>query len=264
MKILFVGDIVGSPGRRIFKGVVKRLRAANEIHAVVANAENAAAGSGITEALAEELLGAGADVLTLGDHVWNQKGTEALLARERRIIRPANFPEGCPGNGWTTVQTALGPITVISLLGRVFLPPVDCPFVCVDALLKRIPAGGPVLVDFHAEATSEKIAMGWHLDGRVSAVLGSHTHVQTSDERLLPKGTAYLTDLGMTGPSHSVIGREVEPVMHRFLTGMPARFEVAKGPAVLEGVILDVDRTSGRVASIVRIRLHDDGSHLVD
>lgn len=264
MKILIVGDIVGSPGRRIFKQAVKRLRADNTVQAVVANAENAAAGSGITEALAEELFAAGADVLTLGDHVWNQKGTDALVARERRIVRPANLPAACPGQGWTTVQTPLGPLTVVSLLGRVFLPPVDCPFVCIDALLKRMPAGPPVLVEFHAEATSEKIAMGWHLDGRVAAVVGSHTHVQTSDEQLLPRGTAYLTDLGMTGPSGSVIGREVEPVLRKFVSGMPARFEVAKGPAVLEGALIDLDRPTGRAVSITRIRLRDDGAHLLD
>ena len=264
MKILIVGDIVGSPGRRIFKTAVKRMRETEGIHAVVANAENAAAGSGITDALAEELFAAGADVLTMGDHVWNQKGAELLMAREKRMIRPANLPAACPGQGWTTVQTAIGPITVISLLGRVFLPPVDCPFTCIDALLKRIPAGSPILVDFHAEATSEKIAMGWYLDGRVAAVVGSHTHVQTSDERLLPKGTAYLTDLGMTGPIDSVIGREIEPVLKKFTTGMPSRFEVAKGAAVMEGAVVDIDRATGRVVSIARVRCRDDGAQLVD
>lgn len=254
MKILIVGDIVGSPGRRIFKQVVKRLREENTVHAVVANAENAAAGSGITADIAAELFDAGADLLTLGDHAWNQKGIEAFIAGERRLLRPANFPEGCPGNGWATMQTAVGPLTVINLLGRVFMPPMDCPFHCVETLLKRIPAGPPIVVDFHAEATSEKIAMGWFLDGRVAAVVGSHTHVQTSDEQLLPKGTAYLTDLGMTGPSESVIGREVAPVLRKFVTGMPARFEVAKGPAVLEGALLELDRVSGRALAIARLR----------
>ena len=258
MKILFAGDIVGSPGRRIFRTVVKRMRASGEVQIVVANAENAAAGSGITAPLADELFEAGTDVLTLGDHVWNQKGTEALVAQEKRLVRPANLPAGCPGRGWVTVQTALGPLTVISLMGRVFLPPMDNPFTCIDALLPQIPAGGPILVDFHAEATSEKIAMGWHLDGRVTAVLGTHTHVQTSDERLLPKGTAYITDTGMTGPADSVIGREVAPVLKKFLTGMPSRFEVVKGPSVLEGVILDVDRITGRANSIKRVRFREE------
>jgi len=264
MRILIVGDIVGSPGRRIFKTGVKRLRAACGLHAVIANAENAAAGSGITEALATELFEAGADVLTMGDHVWNQKGTEAFIGRERRMVRPANLPAECPGSGWTTVQTPLGPLTVISLLGRVFMPPVDCPFRCIDELLPKIPRGGPIVVDFHAEASSEKVTMGWHLDGRVTAVVGSHTHIQTSDERLLPGGTACLTDLGMTGPRDSVIGREVAPVLRKFITGMPSRFEVAKGPAVMEGVLLDADRTTGKALAITRIRLMDDGSQLLD
>lgn len=258
MKVLLVGDIVGSPGRRIFKQVVKRLRAENAVHAVVANAENAAAGSGITADIAAELFAAGADLLTLGDHTWNQKGIEAFIAGERRLLRPANFPEACPGNGWATIQTAVGPLTVINLLGRVFMPPMDCPFQCVETLLKRIPAGPPIVVDFHAEATSEKVAMGWFLDGRVAAVVGSHTHVQTSDERLLPKGTAYLTDLGMTGPSESVIGREVAPVLRKFVTGMPSRFEVAKGAAVLEGALLELERASGRAIAIARLREHEE------
>ncbi|MDD5707997.1 MAG: TIGR00282 family metallophosphoesterase [Kiritimatiellae bacterium] len=257
MKILIVGDIVGSPGRRIFKNVVKRMRAENAVHAVVANAENAAAGSGITGEIAAEIFAAGADVITLGDHAWNQKGIEAAISGERRLLRPANFPEGCPGHGWITVQTAVGPLTVVNLLGRVFLPPLDCPFRCMDALLKRIPADAPILVDFHAEATSEKIAMGWYLDGRVAAVVGSHTHVQTSDERILPKGTAYLTDLGMTGPSESVIGREIEPVLKKFVTGMPSRFDVAKGPAVLEGLLLELNRATGKASALTRVRERD-------
>ena len=254
MRILLVGDIVGSPGRAVFKEVVARLRGSGAVHAVVANAENAAAGSGITGELADELFTAGADVLTLGDHTWNQKDIEAYMAREKRLLRPANFAPTCPGRGWTTVQTSQGPLTVINLLGRVFLPPADCPFRAVDALLAAIPGGTPVLVDLHAEATSEKIAMGWHLDGRVAAVIGTHTHVQTSDEKLLPKGTAYITDIGMTGPVNSVIGREVEPVLKKFLTGMPSRFDVAKGPSVLEGVIVEIDRATSRATGITRVR----------
>jgi len=256
MRVLLVGDIVGSPGRAVFKEVVGRLRASGAVHAVVANAENAAAGSGLTRALADELFQAGADAITLGDHTWNQKETEGFLAAEKRVVRPANFAPGCPGRGWTTVQTNQGPLTVISLMGRVFLPPMDCPFRAVDALLASIPAGAPVLVDFHAEATSEKIAMGWHLDGRVAVLVGTHTHVQTSDEKLLPKGTAYITDLGMTGPTQSVIGREIEPVLKKFITGMPSKFEVAKGPAVLEGVIVEIERASGKPTSITRVREH--------
>lgn len=254
MRVLVVGDIVGSPGRAVFREVVARLRGSGAIHAVVANAENAAAGNGITGELAEELFKAGADVLTMGDHTWNQKDIESYIAREKRLLRPANLAPTCPGRGWVTVATPLGPLTVINLLGRVFLPPADCPFRAADALLAAIPGGTPVLVDLHAEATSEKIAMGLHLDGRVAAVVGTHTHVQTSDEKLLPKGTAYITDLGMTGPVNSVIGREIEPVMRKFLTGMPAKFDVAKGAAVLEGVIIEIDRVTTRAVSITRVR----------
>jgi metallophosphoesterase (TIGR00282 family) len=254
MRVLVVGDIVGSPGRAVFREVVARLRASGAIHAVVANAENAAAGNGITGELADELFKAGADVLTMGDHTWNQKDIEAYIAREKRLLRPANLAPTCPGRGWVTVATPLGPLTVINLLGRVFLPPADCPFRAADALLTAIPGGTPVLVDVHAEATSEKIALGLHLDGRVAAVVGTHTHVQTSDEKLLPKGTAYITDLGMTGPVNSVIGREIEPVMRKFLTGMPAKFDVAKGPATLEGVIVEIDRVTSRAVSITRVR----------
>ena len=254
MRVLIVGDIVGSPGRAVFREVVARLRASGAVHAVVANAENAAAGNGLTGDLADELFKAGADVLTLGDHTWNQKDLEQYIAREKRLIRPANFPPACPGRGWTTVQTAQGPLTVINLVGRVFMPPADCPFRTVDALLASIPGGSPILVDMHAEATSEKIAMGYHLDGRVAGVVGTHTHVQTSDERLLAKGNAYITDVGMTGPVHSVIGREIEPVLRKFITGMPAKFDVAKGPATLDGVIIDIDRVTGKAVSIVRVR----------
>jgi metallophosphoesterase (TIGR00282 family) len=259
MRILIVGDIVGSPGRAIFREVVERLRGDGSVHAVVANAENAAAGNGITGDLADELLKAGADVLTLGDHAWNQKDIETYIAREKRLLRPANFAPACPGRGWVTVQTTQGPLTVINLVGRVFMPPVDCPFRAADTLLAAIPGGSTVLVDLHAEATSEKIAMGWHLDGRVAAVVGTHTHVQTSDEKILPNGTAYITDIGMTGPTRSVIGREVEPVLRKFIAGMPSRLDVAKGPAALEGAIVDVDRSTLRAVSILRVR--ENGTH---
>jgi metallophosphoesterase (TIGR00282 family) len=257
MKVLLVGDIVGGPGRRIFKEVVRRLRDEGAVQAVVANGENAAAGNGITLALADELFKSGADVVTLGDHVWGQKELEPVIASEKRLLRPANFPPGTPGYGCVTVQTACGPLTVVSLLGRVFMNPMDCPFRAADALLKTLPRNAPVLVDFHAEATSEKIAMGHYLDGRVAAVFGTHTHVQTSDALILPKGTAYLTDLGMTGPYLSVIGREIEPVLKKFTTGVPAKFDVAKGPCVLEGAILDLDRESGRAVSITTYRFRE-------
>lgn len=257
MKILLVGDIVGGPGRRVFCEVVKRLRNESAVHAVVVNAENAAAGNGITLALAEELFKAGADVITLGDHVWGQKELENTISGEKRLVRPVNFPSGAPGQGYATVQTALGAFTVVNLLGRVFMNPMDCPFRAMDALLNTLPKNAPIIVDFHAEATSEKIAMGYYLDGRVTALVGTHTHVQTNDAMLLPKGTAYMTDLGMTGPQHSVIGREIAPVLKKFTTGIPARFEVASGPCVLEGAILEIDRTSGKAVSITPYRYRE-------
>lgn len=255
MKILMVGDIVGGAGRRIFAQVVPQLRADGSVHAVVANAENVAGGSGITRALAEELFNAGADVLTLGDHTWGQRETEKAFAGEKRLIRPANFVPACPGAGWTVVQTPLGPLAVLNLLGRVFMPPMDCPFRQADATLKAMPGGVTTVVDFHAEATSEKIAMGLYLDGRVSAMAGSHTHVQTSDARVLPGGTGYITDMGMTGPSTGVIGRESEPVLRKFLTGMPSRFKVAGGPVGLEGVIFDIDRITHKCLSAKALRI---------
>lgn len=260
MKILLVGDIVGGPGRRVFREVVKRLRGENVVQAVVVNGENAAAGNGITLALAEELFAAGADVVTLGDHVWGQKEMESTIAGEKRLLRPANFPAGTPGQGFVTVQTPLGPITVVNLLGRVFMNPVDCPFRAMDAVLKAVPGNVPVLVDFHAEATSEKIAMGYYLDGRVAAVFGTHTHVQTSDAAILPKGTAYMTDLGMTGPAYSVIGREIAPVLKRFTTGLPAKFEVASGLCVLEGAFLELDRQSGKAVSVTPYRFREEAA----
>ena len=257
MKVLVVGDIVGNGGRRIFASVAKRLRDEKAVHVIVANAENAAAGNGLTLALAEELFKAGADAITLGDHVWGQKEFEGNIGSDKRIVRPANFPPGVPGFGATTIQTALGPLSVVNILGRVFMNPMDCPFRTMDAILKTLPANAPILVDFHAEATSEKIAMGHYLDGRVTAVVGTHTHVQTSDATILPKGTAYMTDLGMTGPSHSVIGRTIEPVLKKFLTGVPAKFDVATGPNVLEGAIINIDRTTGQAVSIAPYRWHE-------
>ncbi len=264
MRVLMVGDIVGSPGRRAFRNTVRRLREAGEIHLVVANGENAAAGNGITPKLAEEIHRGGADVITLGDHCWNQKELAPAIDGFAQMIRPANFCPGNPGKGWTQVQSEIGPLVVVNLVGRVFMPPADCPFRTVDAILgKSLPSGVPIVVDFHAEATSEMIAMGRHLDGRVAAVVGTHTHVQTSDERVFPGGTAYLTDLGQTGPRDSILGRETGAVLKKFTTGMPTRFLVEKeGPAMLEGAIIDIDTKSGKARSIRRIREiegEDDG-----
>ncbi len=260
MRILVIGDVVGGPGRRILARALPGLRERHRFDAVVVNAENAAGGRGLTLPLAEELFAVGADVLTLGDHVWDQREFAGQIDRDPRLVRPANLPPGCPGRGWTTVATPAGPLTVVSLLGRVFMgPAADCPFRCADALLRALPAPtGPVLVDLHAEATSEKIAMGWHLDGRVAAVIGSHTHVQTADERILPRGTACLSDLGMTGPERSILGRNVDAVLRRFMTGMPQRFDVADGPAVLEGLRLELHPATGRCRRLARLRLREE------
>jgi len=250
-----VGDIVGCPGRRAFAEGVARLREAGEADFVVANAENAAGGKGLTGRLAEELLAAGADVLTMGDHTWDQKELAAYLAHENRVLRPANFPPGCPGRGVITVEAGWGKITVLNLVGRVFMGPADCPFRTAQAVLdKGACLGRIILVDFHAEATSEKVVMGRLLDGRVSGVVGTHTHVQTSDEAVLPGGTAYLTDLGMTGPKESALGRELESVTGMVLTGMPAKFKVARNDVTIEGAVIEIDRKSGKALNIKRVR----------
>jgi metallophosphoesterase (TIGR00282 family) len=255
MKILYVGDIVGSPGRRAFTVAVERLRAKHPLDAVIVNAENSAGGRGLTPDLAESLFAAGADVLTLGDHTWDQRDLLPYLDQEPRVIRPANFAASCPGRGITEIETASGRVTVLQVIGRVFMPPhADCPFLTADRLLQGRNSAQAIVAEIHTEATSEKIAFGRYLEGRVSAVVGTHTHVQTSDNEVLPGGTAYITDLGMTGPRDSVLGREVEPVLHRFTTGMPARFTVAKDRLALEGVVLSIDERTGKATAIERVR----------
>lgn len=253
MKILFTGDMVGSAGRQVFQRVTERLRGEGRIDLVVANAENGAGGRGPSPDIAEAILTAGADALTLGDHTFDDKRLIPLLDTEPRIVRPANFPPDAAGRGMTTLETDEGPICIISLIGRVFMNPADCPFRTADKLLSLCNAK-TILVDFHAEATSEKIALGRYLDGRVTGIFGTHTHVQTSDESILPEGTAYITDLGMTGPKDSVIGREVEPVVQKFITGMPQKFDTSKNDPALEGVIVDVDVATGKTRTIERIR----------
>lgn len=251
------GDIVGSPGRSFFARTVARMRRESEVDFVVANAENAAGGSGLTPKLADELFAAGADVLTLGDHAWRQKEIIEYIKHADRVIRPVNVPSACPGTGSITVPFHDTEITIINGIGRVFMEPNDCPFRAIDAILDNHKPGKSkiILVDFHAEATSEKIAMGRYLDGRVTAIVGTHTHVQTADETILQRGTAYITDLGMTGPVDSVLGRELRPVLSKFLTGMPARFDVATNcDATLQGVVIDVDETTGRARNITRVR----------
>lgn len=246
---------MGSAGRRAFAQVATRLKERGEVDFVVVNAENAAGGRGLTGTLAEELLSAGADIITLGDHTWDQKELGPWLGTNDRVIRPLNFAPGCPGKGFVTVDTEWGGITVINLVGRVFMSPNDCPFRTMDALLGGAEELGRIrIVDLHAEATSEKIVLGRYLDGRVSCVAGTHTHVQTSDETVLPKGTAYITDLGMTGAADSAIGRDLDSIIGKFVTGMPAKFKLAKDGVVVEGAIVEIEEGSGRAKSIKRLR----------
>ena len=257
MKRLIRGDVVGNPGRRILRRELKRIRGELGLAAVVVNAENAAAGSGLTAALAQELFDAGVDAITLGDHTWGQKEFAGQIGSLERVVRPANYPQECPGRGWCMVTTPTARFAVVNMLGRVFMQPIDCPFKAIDRILAEIPKDVAVLVDFHAEATSEKITFAHYLDGRVAVVVGTHTHVQTSDAMLLPKGTAYITDLGMTGPYVSSIGRDLAPVTKKFISGIPARFEVAEGPCVVEGAVVDIDMQTRRAVSIEAFRLRE-------
>lgn len=257
MKVLMVGDVVGGPGRKILQRELKSVRAKFGIDAVVVNAENAAAGSGITAALAEEIFSCGADAITLGDHTWGQKEFAGQISSVKNLVRPANFPSECPGAGWCVVTTGISRFAVVNLQGRVFMQPVDCPFKTADRILAEIPRDLPVLVDFHAEATSEKITLAHYLDGRVTAVVGTHTHVQTSDSMILPKGTAFITDLGMTGPYISSIGRDLKPVTKRFITSMPSRFEVATGPCTLEGAIIEFSGANKKALSVEPFRIRE-------
>jgi 2',3'-cyclic-nucleotide 2'-phosphodiesterase len=255
MNILFIGDIFGRPGRDLVRRGLRPLVHRYAIDFVVANVENAAAGFGITREIGDGLAAEGIDVMTSGNHVWDKKEALDYVAAEPRLLRPANYPAGAPGRGAILARTDDGRgVGVVNVMGRVFMNPLDDPFAVVarevEALASRTRI---ILVDFHAEATSEKMAMGWHLDGRVTAVLGTHTHVQTADERILPKGTAYITDAGMTGPHDSIIGTEYEPALARFLTGMPSRFEPASGNPRLHGVVIGVDEATGRATSITRL-----------
>ena len=257
MRILFIGDVVGKPGRQAVTKIVPQLRRERDIEMVIANGENSAHGAGLTSATVKALLDAGVNVITAGDHTWDQKGFESEIDGLPQVIRPLNFPPSAPGRGSTVVnagdKTAVG---VINLIGRVFLPNNDCPFRAAHTEVTKLRRQtNVIIVDLHGEATSEKIAMGRYLDGQVSAVIGTHTHVQTSDEQILPKGTAYISDAGMCGPHDSVLGRDVDAVFKRFLTQMPQRMEVATGKIELCGVIVDVDEDSGRGRAIERLRI---------
>jgi 2',3'-cyclic-nucleotide 2'-phosphodiesterase len=263
MRILILGDVMGRPARRAVGGLVPSLVKEEKIDLAIANAENAAGGMGVDLKSAGELFGAGLQVLTSGNHIWKKKEIFQYLDIKPNLIRPANYPEGAPGRGWCEWRNQDGlTALVINIQGRVFMPNhVDDPFRCVDAILKEHRSHSPVIiVDVHAEATSEKNALGWYLDGRASVVYGTHTHVQTADERILPNGTAYITDLGLCGPFNSVIGMEKETVIEGFISQLPRKFEVAKDDVVLQGIIVDIDERSGKARAIKRLRLHADGA----
>jgi len=256
MRILFIGDIVGEPGRRAVKEIIPKLQSRHKIEFVIANGENAAGGSGITPALAKDIFGYGVDVITSGDHIWKKKEVVDYIDSDRRLLRPANYPENVPGFGSTVVESESGTkVAVINLMGRVFMQAIECPFRAAKREIEKIKDKARVIViDMHAEATSEKIALGWYLDGLVSAIIGTHTHVQTADEHILPQGTAFISDAGMTGPYDSVIGRKKEQILSRFLTQMPTKFEMAEGDIQLHGVIVDIDEKTGKADSIKRIQ----------
>ena len=250
MRILMIGDVIGRPGRRALREALPGLREEHAVDLAIANGENAAGGLGLTSETAKELFDSGVDVITSGNHIWDQKEIIPFLEGDMAIIRPLNYPPGVPGRGYIV----MGEVLVLNLLGRTFMGSFDCPFRAVDRLLEDLVDRPAVIIaDFHGEATSEKVAMGWYLDGRVSAVLGTHTHVGTVDVRLLPKGTAYVTDVGMTGPVDSVIGDDVDAVIRRFLTQLPHRLSVGKGSVVLNSVLVDVDERTGRATGITRV-----------
>ena len=257
MNILCIGDIVGEPGREAVVKLLKGLKEEFVIDFVVANAENSAGGAGLTERIARHLLKEGCDCLTLGDHTWDQKEIESYLPQTDQVIRPANFPEGAPGRGWCIKTTSGGiKVGVINLLGRVFMRyHLECPFRTLQNIVSQIKKETPVIVvDMHAEATSEKVALGHFIDGQVSAVFRTHTHIQTADEKILPNGTALITDLGMTGPYDSVIGQNKDDIIKRFVTSMPIRFRTAKDDVKLHGVVIDVDEQTGHARQITRIQ----------
>jgi len=264
-KLLCIGDVVGQPGRHVLREGLETLVPAEGIDCVIVNAENAAAGSGLTASLYKKLVASGANLLTLGDHAYRRRDIIPVLETAENIVRPANFPTGAPGRTFAVYETSGGVrVAVVSLLGRMFMKqPTDCPFAAVDRVLGKIPSDVHVVViDVHAEATSEKVALGWHLDGKVSVVFGTHTHIPTADERVLPGGTAYVTDLGMTGPYDSVLGRDKRRVMGAMISGVPCSFDVAEHDARMCGIMVTVESTTGRATAIERVRFNGKGTKL--
>lgn len=257
MRLLFVGDVFGKPGRRAVKELLPALKRERGVDFVIANGENCAAGAGITPDTAQELFAAGVDAITGGNHIWDKEEAIALIERDQRVVRPVNFPPGAPGRGFGVFTTGAGErLAVVSVLGRIFMTPYDCPFRAMESVLEKLGSSTRVIfVDVHAEATSEKMALAWYLDGRVSAIVGTHTHVQTADERIFPRGTAYLTDAGMTGPHDSVIGVRKELALRRLMQQMPVRYQPADADLRLHGILIEVDAGSGRATSVERIGL---------
>jgi len=256
LRVLVIGDIVGKPGRQACLKIIPELRKSKNIDFVISNAENIAAGSSLTPSTIKDIFNAETDIVTLGDHTYRKKEAAALVEEDQRIVRPANYPEGAPGRGYVVTETPQGvPIAIINLMGRVFMEPLDCPFRKVKRILKEIKGQAKVIVvDIHAEATSEKVAMGWFLNGQASFVFGTHTHVQTADDQILNGGTAYLTDAGMTGPHRSVIGREIEPVLYKFVNQLPTKYDVATEDVRLCGAIVDIDADTGKGTHIERVQ----------
>lgn len=254
MRILFIGDIVGNPGRKVSKQLIKSLKKEMSIDFCVANCENAAGGSGITYVVAQELYKYGIDAITLGNHTWSKREVVNFIDSDSRIVRPANYPADLPGRGSAIINGENNKIGIVNVMGRVYMDSIDCPFKAADKEIQYLKSFVKViLVDMHAEATSEKSALAWYLDGRVSCVLGTHTHVQTADERILPCGTAYITDVGMTGPYDGVLGVDRDIIIQKFLTHMPRRFQVAKGTVQFNAVVLDIDETTGKTVDIKRV-----------
>jgi 2',3'-cyclic-nucleotide 2'-phosphodiesterase len=257
VKLLFIGDIIGKPGREALSRELHRIVDRHMVDLVIANGENAAGGFGLTAEVAQDLFKCGIQMITSGNHIWDKKDSLDYIRREERIVRPANYPEGTPGRGATIVQTPGGvKVGILNLEGRVFMNNLDCPFRCADREVAKLKEETPIVfVDFHAEATSEKISLAWYLDGRVSAVVGTHTHVQTADERILTGGTAFITDVGMTGPFDSVIGVKKEEAIQKFITQRPAKFEIAKKDIRINAVVIEVDETTGLAQHIERINI---------
>ncbi len=264
MRILFFGDIVGSSGRTALENYIVKIKEKYRPHMVIVNGENAAGGRGINEKIVKQFFQLGVNAITMGNHIWDQKEIFDFIDDYKNLIRPANFPDSAPGNGYTIISFNQHKIAIINIQGRTFLPPLDCPFLRVKQIIEKVrKETNNIIVDFHAEATSEKQAMGWYLDGLVSAVVGTHTHVQTGDERILPKGTAYITDIGMVGAYDGILGMKRESVIEKFITALPQRFEVDDyGRMQINAVYIDIDLDTGKAKKIERIRIDDD--HLLD